>query len=162
MTWRSSRQLKAKTAMTPNPPLEPPQHELYYNVEWWLLETNKKKQVSCIQMHLEVMRWMSMFKNKQTREVVSSEATKSEEEHEDVLFVNYGKQSLQPGAPSGERTTGQPNNQTTRQLNNQITKQPDNHSTGQPDNQATRQPENETTRQPKNQTTGQPDIRTTE
>ena len=58
MTWRSSRQLKAQTARTPNPPPEPSKHELYYKVEWWLLETNKKKQVSCIWMYLEVMQWM--------------------------------------------------------------------------------------------------------
>ena len=67
-----------------------------------MLETNKKRQVICIQMHLEVMRWMSTVKKKENREVVSSEATKLEEKHEDVLFVNYGKQSLHPGAPSGE------------------------------------------------------------
>ena len=114
MTWRSSRQLKPQTARTPNSPQEPPKHELYYKVEWWLLETNNKKQVSCIQMHLEVIQWMSTVKKKETREVVSSEATKSEEEHEDVLFVNYGKQSLQSGASSKEWTTRQPNNQTTR------------------------------------------------
>ena len=53
-------------------------------------------------MHMEVMQWMSTVKKKETREVVSSEATKSEEEHEVVLFVNYGKQSLQPGVPFGE------------------------------------------------------------
>ena len=35
-------------------------------------------------MYLEVMRW----------KFVISAATKSEEEHEDALFVNYGKQSL--------------------------------------------------------------------
>ena len=48
------------------------------------------------------MRWMSTVKKKETKEVVSSEATNSEEKHEDVLFVNNGKQSLQPGAPSEE------------------------------------------------------------
>ena len=35
-----------------------------------------------------------------TREVISSEATKFEEEYEGVIFGNCGVQSLQPGDPS--------------------------------------------------------------